>query len=104
MPVTKTAKRALRSSEKKSSVNKLMTTRLEIAIRLAKKGKKERDILSAISLADRSAKTNIIHKNKASRIKSVLSKLLPKSGSKKTKVKKPSVTVKPKKKTVKTKK
>lgn len=82
MPVTKTAKRALRGSKRKMHVNKLMTTRLEIAMRLAKKGKKEKDILTAISLADRASKNHIIHKNKAARVKSTLSKLLPKTSAK----------------------
>lgn len=82
MPVTKTAKRALRGSKRKMQVNKLMTTRLEIAIRLAKKGKKEKDVLTAVSLVDRASKNHIIHKNKAARIKSSLSKLLPKTAAK----------------------
>jgi small subunit ribosomal protein S20 len=79
MPVTKTAKRALRSSKRKAQVNSLMRKRLEIAVRLAKKGKKEKDILSAISTTDRLAKNHIIHKNKAARLKSTLTKLLPKT-------------------------
>ncbi len=78
MPITKTAKRALRSSKRKMLVNKLMTAKLEIAVRIAKKGKKEKDILTAISLADKSSKKHIIHKNNAAHIKSALSKLLPK--------------------------
>ncbi len=82
MPVTKTAKRALRGSKRKTQVNKLMITRLEIAVRIAKKGKKEKDIIRAISLADRAAKKHTIHKNKAARIKSTLSKLIPKSNTK----------------------
>lgn len=81
MPVTKTAKRALRGSKRKAQTNSLMRTRLEIAVRVAKKGKKEKDILAATSLADRAAKNNIIHKNKAARIKSTLSKLLPKGSA-----------------------
>ena len=76
MPVTKTAKRALRVSERKVERNKTVRTNLEVAIRLAKKSKKEKDIKSASSLADRAAKNNVIHANKASRIKSSLSKLL----------------------------
>lgn len=89
MPVTKTAKRALRSSTKKLAINKLMKTRLEIAIRVAKKGKKEKDVLTAISLSDRAAKNHIIHKNKAARIKSRLAKILPqKKSEKKQKVSK----------------
>lgn len=76
MPVTKTAKRALRGSKNKTEVNKLLIKRLEIAIRLAKKSKNNEEILAAVSLADRAAKKNVIHKNKAARIKSQLSKLI----------------------------
>lgn len=81
MPVTTTAKRALRGSKKKTSINKIILGGLEIATRVAKKSKSAEKILTAISLADRAAKKKVIHKNKAARIKSQLSKLLPK-GSK----------------------
>lgn len=89
MPVTKTAKRALRGSKNKTEVNKLLVKRLEIAIRVAKKNKNLKTIVNAMSLADRAAKKRIIHKNKASRIKSQLSKLEA-SGSPKKAVKKTS--------------
>ncbi len=78
MPVTKTAKRARRSSKKKESVNKLIVSHLEASIRTAVKGKKESLVVSAISLTDRAAKKKVIHKNKAARIKSQLARLLPK--------------------------
>jgi len=78
MPVTKTAKRALRGSKKKESVNKLIMSTLGAAVRAARKGKAREKIIKAISLADRAAKKRVIHKNKAARIKSQLSKLLPK--------------------------
>lgn len=78
MPVTKTAKRALRVSKRKFSKNAMDRSQLEIAIRAARKTKKEADVIKASSLADRAAKKNIIHKNKASRLKSSLSKLLAK--------------------------
>lgn len=91
MPVTKTAKRALRSSKNKESINKAIISKLEVAVRHAKKGKSEAKVISAISLSDRAAKKRVIHKNKAARIKSQLSKLLPKSkevaGPKKKKTK-----------------
>jgi ribosomal protein S20 len=77
MPVTKTAKRALRGSKNKTAVNKKITTNLEIAMRMAKRSKKTVDILKVISLADRASKKKVIHKNKAARIKSAFSKLLP---------------------------
>ncbi len=85
MPVTKTAKRALRSSKRKQDVNKAFVTRFEVAIREAKKSKTGDAIRKASSLADKAAKKNIIHKNKASRIKSRLSKLLPKKTTPKNK-------------------
>jgi len=83
MPVTKTAKRALRASKRKQTVNKIIINRLETAIRLARKGRKKANVIKAISLTDRVAKKKIIHKNKAARIKSQLSKLLPKTKTKK---------------------
>ncbi len=95
MPVTKTAKRALRSSKIKKTINSLISKNLEVAIRLAKRNKTIENITKAVSLADRAAKKRVIHKNRAARIKSQLSKLLgKKSGSqtaqKTRKAKKPS--------------
>lgn len=75
MPVTKTAKRALKASRRKEIVNKLITSKLEMAIRQAKNKKSQKSIQAAISLVDKAAKKNLIHKNKAARTKSQLSKL-----------------------------
>lgn len=90
MPVTKTAKRALRGSKQKLSINTSIRASLEAAIRIAKKSKTAEKVRAAVKLADRAAKKNTIHKNKASRIKSMLSKLAPttKSAEKKTVAKK----------------
>ena len=82
MPVTKTAKRALRVSARKANINTLILSKLEIAVNAAKKGKNSEKIIKAISLADRAAKKKVIHKNKAGRIKSHLTKLLPKKSAK----------------------
>ncbi len=79
MPVTKTAKRALRGSQRKATINKMTSTKLEIATRMAKKDKTSKKIQEAMSLADRAAKRKLIHKNKAGRIKSALAKLLKKT-------------------------
>lgn len=81
MPITKTAKRALRSSKRKGLRNSRLIADLEAAIRIAKKDKKEASIKKAISFTDKAVKKGIIHKNKAARIKSRLSK----KPSKKTK-------------------
>ena len=78
MPVTKTAKRALRGSQAKAIVNKLTVGKLEVAVRQAKNTKTAEKITRAISLVDRAAKRKVIHKNKAARIKSQMSKLFSK--------------------------
>lgn len=77
MPVTKTAKRALRGSKRKESVNKIRMSKLEISLKNAKKTKTKKSIDSAMSLVDRASKEKTIHKNKAGRIKSQLAKLMP---------------------------
>lgn len=84
MPVTVTAKRALRSSSKKAVVNSLIISKLESAIRQAKKAKSVSAIKKAVSLSDRAVKKNVIKKNKANRIKSSLSKLVKLAPTKKT--------------------
>ena len=76
MPVTKTAKRALRGSKAKEVMNKLTISKLEVAIRQAENSKKPESIAKAVSLADKAAKRKVIHKNKAARIKSQMSKLM----------------------------
>lgn len=78
MPVTKTAKRALRSSKEKEAMNKLIVSKMEIAIRKLKKTRSKKDFQAAVSRVDKAAKKKIIHKNKAARIKSQLSKLVAK--------------------------
>lgn len=87
MPVTKTAKRALRGSRAKEVVNKLIISKLETAVRQARNTKSVEKIHKAISLADRAAKKKVIHKNKAARIKSQLSKLIVKTAPKTAKKK-----------------
>ncbi|OGM27678.1 hypothetical protein A2627_04535 [Candidatus Woesebacteria bacterium RIFCSPHIGHO2_01_FULL_39_28] len=76
MPVTKTAKRALRSSKRKLEVNRLTIAKMEATIRLAKKHKTTVSIKKAISATDIATKKKVIHKNKAARLKSTLSKLI----------------------------
>lgn len=87
MPVTKTAKRALRSSKNKEDMNKLISSELEIAIRKAKKAKSPATVRTAISFTDRASKRGIVHKNKASRMKQMLAKLAKPAPKKTTKVK-----------------
>jgi len=87
MPVTQTAKRALRSSKNKEEANKLISSELEIAIRKAKKAKSPTSVRNAISLTDRASKRGLFHKNKASRMKQSLAKLAKPAPKKTTKTK-----------------
>ena len=81
MPVTKTAKRALRSATRKKIFNMKLLNSLERAIRLAKREKTLKAIKLAVSFSDKAAKKGLIHKNKAARIKSTLSKIVGKKSS-----------------------
>ena len=78
MPVTKTAKRALRGSARKTEINNDIRTKLDIAMRRAKKTPTKDLISSVFSLADRAVKKNLIHKNKSARIKAALARVASK--------------------------
>jgi len=75
MPVTKTAQRALRSSLRKQKVNKVISTNMDIAMRLASRDKDKESIKKAVSSIDKAAKKRVIHPNKAARLKSRISKI-----------------------------
>jgi small subunit ribosomal protein S20 len=76
MPVTKSAKKALRRDRKRTVINKLRKKITKEAIKAFKKTLGEKDFKKAVSLIDRLAKNKVIHKNKAARLKSRLAKLL----------------------------
>ncbi|MBI4948072.1 30S ribosomal protein S20 [Candidatus Berkelbacteria bacterium] len=83
MPISKSAKKALRGSEKKAARNRYRKALLKEALK--------KNDNSTISLIDKAAKWGIIHKNKAARLKSKLSAVIV------TAPKTKSVTAKPKK-------
>jgi small subunit ribosomal protein S20 len=70
MPLTKSAKKAWRSSERKRERNKVQEVELEKAL----KSVSEKNINEVISKIDKAAKTHLISKNKAARLKSRLAK------------------------------
>ena len=76
MPVTKSAKKKLRQDKKRTEINKKMKNLLKNVIKEAKKLPSLKTISKAAKIADKAAKLNIIHKKKAARLKSSLSKLL----------------------------
>lgn len=72
MPITKSAKKSLRVSQTKRAQNQTNKVVLEKALRKAD----VETINSVMSTIDKSAKTGLIHKNKAARLKSRLAKKL----------------------------
>ncbi len=78
MPVIRSAKKKLRVDIKRRSANKKVESLMESTIKKAEKKPTAQSIQNAFKIVDKSAKKNIIHKNKASRIKSRLSKLVAK--------------------------
>jgi len=83
MPIKKAAVKALRSSKKRYAKNTELKSQLKEAI----KKTTEKNINETFSLLDKAAKSNLVHKNKASRIKSQLAKKIgktPKAENKKT--------------------
>lgn len=82
MPVIKSAQKKLRKDKKRTKRNKDFSEHLKTALKKAKKFPTEKNIKDAIVLADKAVKNNIIHKNKAARVKSGLSKLIKKPSQK----------------------
>jgi ribosomal protein S20 len=103
MPVIKSAKKKLRQDIKREKINDFLRKTLKTAIKEAQKGKTAEKIKKAVVLTDKAVKKNLIHKNKAARIKSSLSKLTKPVVKAKTAEKTVAKTT-PKKKTAKAKK
>lgn len=82
MPVTKSAKRALRKDRKRTLINRLIKKRFKKAIKTFKKEATPENYRLVTSFLDRAAKKHVIHKNKAARLKSRLAKILKKTGAK----------------------
>lgn len=78
MPIIKSAKKKLRKDKKRTAQNQKKKNNLKDVIKKAAKNPTEKIIRDAVSVIDKATKRNIIHKNKAGRIKSKLAKLLPK--------------------------
>lgn len=78
MPVIKSAKKKLRQDRRKTLQNKSLENFFKKMVKIAQKKPSKENIQKAVSVVDKAAKKNIIHKNKAARIKSSLSKLIVK--------------------------
>jgi len=78
MPITLSAKKALRQSLRRRARNLIQKKALKEVVKTYKKSPSAENLSLVYKKLDKAAKTNLIKKNKASRLKSRLSKLLKK--------------------------
>ena len=80
MPLTKQAIKKVRQDKRKTIYNVRVKKTYKQAVVAFRKNPTVKSIGEVFSKLDKAAKTNIIHKNKAARLKSRLSKLIKSSG------------------------
>lgn len=78
MPVTKSAKGALKVAKRNTLQNSRIKRRVHMIVKEARESKTKASVNKAFSVLDRAAKIHVIHKNKAARLKGRLSALLTK--------------------------
>ena len=76
MPVIKQAIKKVRQDKRKTAVNILRKNAYKKAVHAFRKNPNAALLTTAFKALDKAAKTNVIHINKASRLKSRLSKLV----------------------------
>lgn len=76
MPITASAKKALRQNIRRRKKNLAQKKILKEAVKSYKKSPSAELLAKAYRALDKAAKTNLMKKNRASRLKSRLSKLL----------------------------
>lgn len=76
MPVIKSAKKKLRADKKREKNNNEWRNLLKKVVKTARKTHTRENITKATKIIDKLAKKHLIHKNKAARLKSGISKLI----------------------------
>ena len=74
MPIIRSAIKKVRKDKLRTARNKKREDALKTLIKKARTSKSAKDLQAVFSALDKAAKVNLIHKNKASRLKSRLSK------------------------------
>ena len=100
MPVLKHAKKKLRQDKKRTLANKKKRSQYKELIKNTKAAPTSEALSAAFKSIDKAAKANIIHENKAGRLKSALSKVAASGGAKATAPTKPTTKKSPAKKSV----
>mgnify|MGYP001142848152 CR=1 FL=1 len=76
MPITESAKKALRQSKRRAVFNRRLKKKAKKLIRAFKKRPTAEGLKKSYSALDKAAKKNVFHKNKTARLKSQLAKKL----------------------------
>lgn len=95
MPLLKHAKKKLKQDKKRAVLNKKVKNAYKLAVKTAKTTKNAKTVSASFKAIDKAVKKNLIHKNKAARVKSALSKLLSSKGSSAAPAKSKTATAKP---------
>ncbi len=74
MPIIKSAKKKMRKDKVRTEKNKIKKDNLKSLIKKVRSTNSAKDLTAVFSALDKAAKHNLIHPNKASRLKSRLSK------------------------------
>ena len=78
MPIIASAIKKLRHDRKRTETNRDTKESVREIVKSMRKNPSEKTLSSAFKTLDKAAKRNVIHKNKADRLKSRLAKLLKK--------------------------
>lgn len=78
MPITKRAIKKLRRDLRLTRRTAKIRLTLRTIVKTARKNPSKKNLSAAFRALDKAAKTNIVHRNKAARLKSRLAKLLKK--------------------------
>lgn len=78
MPLLKHAKKALRASERKTEFNQQVRSRLKTEVSRMKSTPQVDQLTRVFSAIDKAVKRHLVHRNKAARLKSQMSKLVAK--------------------------
>lgn len=75
MANTKSAKKSVRQDKKRRALNSSYKTRYKKAVKTGMADKKGKSLGKTMAAIDKAAKKGVIHKNKAARLKSRISKI-----------------------------
>ncbi len=78
MPIIASAIKKLRHDRKRTETNRVTKESVREIVKSMRKKPSEKTLTSAFKTLDKAAKRNVIHQNKADRLKSRLAKLLKK--------------------------